>query len=42
LLYLEGLDEESLDFFRAKYEALATSAHEELDRENQDTGTPEP
>ena len=42
LLDLEELDEETLDAFRARYEALASAARVELDRGIQDTGTPEP
>lgn len=41
LLDLEELEEERLDEFRAKYEALAATAREELGRGAQDTGTPE-
>ena len=42
LLDLEELDEETLDAFRARYEALASTARADLDRGNEDTGTPEP
>ena len=42
LLDLEELEEESLDAFRANYQALAAAARVELDKGNQDTGTPEP
>ena len=42
LLDLEELEEENLDAFRAKYQALASSARAELDHGVQDTGTPEP
>lgn len=42
LLDLEELEEEKLDAFRAKYEALAAEARKDLDRGNADTGTPEP
>ena len=42
LLDLEELEEESLDAFRARYQALAAAARGELDKGNQDTGTPEP
>ena len=42
LLDLEELEEESLDAFRARYQALAAAARVELDKGNQDTGTPEP
>lgn len=42
LLDLEELEEESLDAFRARYEALAKAARAELRRGLRDTGTPEP
>jgi len=42
LLDLEELDEEVLDAFRARYEALASASRVQLDLGNQDTGTPEP
>jgi low affinity Fe/Cu permease len=42
LLDLEELEEENLDAFRLKYQALARTAREELDHGVQDTGTPEP
>lgn len=42
LLDLEELEEANLDAFRAKYQALARAAREELGRGLQDTGTPEP
>ena len=42
LLDLEELEEEHLDAFRAKYQALADAAREELSRGADDTGTPEP
>ena len=42
LLDLEELEEENLDAFRAKYQALASAARVELDHGVQDTGTPEP
>jgi low affinity Fe/Cu permease len=42
LLDLEELEEESLDAFRQKYQALATQAREGVSRGNKDTGTPEP
>ena len=42
LLDLEELEEEDLDAFRARYEALAGAARAELGRGNLDTGTPEP
>jgi low affinity Fe/Cu permease len=41
LLDLEELEEESLDAFRTKYQALASAARAELSRGAQDTGTPE-
>jgi low affinity Fe/Cu permease len=42
LLDLEELEEESLDEFRARYQALARAARAELDQGALDTGTPEP
>jgi low affinity Fe/Cu permease len=42
LLDLEELEEETLDSFRRKYQALATAARSGLDMGTQDTGTPEP
>ena len=39
---LEELEEEALDSFRRKYEALAASARRELGLGTKDTGTPEP
>jgi low affinity Fe/Cu permease len=42
LLDLEELEEENLDAFKAKYQALAASARAELQLGKQDTGTPEP
>ena len=42
LLDLEELEEEALDAFRRKYQALATSARKELGQGSKDTGTPEP
>jgi low affinity Fe/Cu permease len=42
LLDLEELEEENLDAFRTKYQALASAARAELSRGFQDTGTPEP
>jgi low affinity Fe/Cu permease len=41
LLDLEELEEEALDAFRRKYQALAASARRDLDLGSQDTGTPE-
>lgn len=42
LLDLEELEEENLDAFKAKYQALAAAARAALGQGNQDTGTPEP
>lgn len=42
LLDLEELEEESLDAFKARYQALAAGARTDLGLGNQDTGTPEP
>jgi len=42
LLDLEELEEEQLDAFRAKYQALATRAREEVKAGSTDTGTPKP
>jgi low affinity Fe/Cu permease len=42
ILDLEELDEESLDAFRTKYQALAAAARAELSHGDIDTGTPEP
>ena len=42
LLDLEELEDEALDAFRHRYEALAASARQDLGRGSQDTGTPEP
>jgi len=42
LLDLEELEEESLDVFRTRYQALAAAARAELNRGDLDTGTPEP
>ncbi|MGE5234219.1 MAG: low affinity iron permease family protein [Acidobacteriota bacterium] len=41
LLDLEELEEESLDAFRARYEALASTARAELRQGARDTGTPD-
>ena len=41
LLDLEELEEETLDAFRTKYQALASAARVELSRGLKDTGTPE-
>jgi low affinity Fe/Cu permease len=42
LLDLEELEEESLESFKQRYQALASSARTELGRGFKDTGTPEP
>jgi low affinity Fe/Cu permease len=42
LLDLEELEEETLDGFRTKYQALASAARAELRHGVKDTGTPEP
>ena len=42
LLDLEELAEENLDSFRARYQALACAAREELSKGLEDTGTPDP
>ena len=42
LLDLEELEEEALDGFKTKYQALAAAARVQLGTGNQDTGTPEP
>ncbi len=42
LLDLEELEEENLNAFRIKYQALAMEARIELSRGMKDTGTPEP
>jgi low affinity Fe/Cu permease len=42
LLDLEELEDEALDSFKQKYQALAADARASLDLGNQDTGTPEP
>ena len=42
LLDLEELEEESLDVFRTRYQALAAKSRAELNRGDLDTGTPEP
>lgn len=41
LLDLEELEEDNLDAFKAKYQALAAAARAELDKGMVDTGTPE-
>jgi low affinity Fe/Cu permease len=42
LLDLEELEEENLETFRTKYQALASAARAELSHGVKDTGTPEP
>ena len=42
LLDLEELEEESLDVFKRKYQALAQSARKQLDMGLKDTDSPEP
>lgn len=42
LLDLEELEEENLDVFKSKYQALAATARPQLEQGRQDTGTPEP
>lgn len=42
LLDLEELEQDNLDAFKLKYQALATAARTELGKGRQDTGTPEP
>jgi low affinity Fe/Cu permease len=42
LLDLEEIEEENLDAFKRKYQALAAVARLDLEQGNQDTGTPEP
>ena len=42
LLDLEEIEDESLDAFRQRYQALARVARTELSRGQRDTGTPEP
>jgi low affinity Fe/Cu permease len=42
LLDLEELEEENLEAFRNKYQALASAARAELSHGVKDTGTPEP
>jgi low affinity Fe/Cu permease len=42
LLDLEELEEETLDAFRARYQALAKAARMESTLGLEDTGTPEP
>lgn len=42
LLDLEVLEEETLDAFRSRYQALASAARQGLRQGESDTGTPEP
>jgi low affinity Fe/Cu permease len=42
LLDLEEIEEDTLDAFRKRYQALASAARAELARGVEDTGTPEP
>ncbi len=42
LLDLEELEEDTLDRFRSRYEALASEARAELYKGEEDTGSPEP
>jgi len=42
LLDLEELEEDTLETFRQRYEALASAARDELTHGVEDTGTPEP
>jgi low affinity Fe/Cu permease len=42
LLDLEEIEDEALDAFRRRYQALAAAARLDLGRGSQDTGTPEP
>ena len=42
LLDLEELEEDTLESFRQRYQALASAARAELNQGVQDTGTPEP
>ena len=41
LMDLEELEEESLDAFKRKYQALAAAARAAIEKGNRDTGTPE-
>ncbi|HXT68266.1 MAG TPA: low affinity iron permease family protein [Vicinamibacterales bacterium] len=41
LLDLEELEQDNLDAFKSKYQALATTARAQLQQGTQDTGTPE-
>jgi len=42
LLDLEELEEDTLESFRQRYQALASAARGQLNQDVQDTGTPEP
>lgn len=42
LLDLEDIEDKKLDAFRSRYRALAAAARADLDRGNEDTGTPDP
>lgn len=42
LLDLEELEQDTLDDFKAKYQALAAAARKDLGQGDQDTGTPAP
>jgi len=42
LLDLEELEEEQLEAFRRRYQALASTARADVDQGAEDTGTPEP
>ena len=42
LLDLEDLEEDNLEEFKRKYQALAIAARQNLGQGNKDTGTPEP
>jgi low affinity Fe/Cu permease len=42
LLDLEDLEEDNLEEFKRKYQALAIAARQNLGQGNEDTGTPEP
>lgn len=42
LLDLEELEQEELDAFRLKYEALAAAARADINHGEEDTGTPQP
>lgn len=42
LLDIEELEQENLDAFKARYQALAAAARADLEAGQEDTGTPEP